>query len=349
MAEKGIHTISEIMSQPLVWQNALDISRSQAAGLMTFWQNQQVDEVIFTGCGSTYYLSLIGAALFQQLTGVPTRAYPASELVFYPNYQAGRKYLLVTVSRSGTTTETVEAAHVFREQTHGPIIGVGCYSESTLMQLADFALVADSAREESVAQTRSFSTMLVLVQLLAGYLGGQGDASSLAELPEICQRLLKDYHEQAQKLGQDERLGQFFFLGSHTRYGIACEGMLKLKEMSLAHSEAFHTLEFRHGPMSVVNEQTLIIGLLGEGAYTHEATVLKEMAGRGARVLAIANEHTSSWANPVTLRANVPEWGRPVLYLPVLQLMAFYRALHNQQNPDRPTNLEAVVSLDSLR
>lgn len=349
MPEKGIHTISEIMSQPLVWQNALEVFRSRASALMTFWQSQQVDEVIFTGCGSTYYLSQVGAALFQQLTGVPARAYPASELVFYPNYRPGRKYLLVTVSRSGTTTETVEAAHVFREQARGSIVGVGCYSESTLMQLADFALVVDSAREESVAQTRSFSSMTVLVQLMAGYLGGQGDMSSLSALPEICQRLLNEYHEQAQMLGRDDRLKQFVFLGSHARYGIACEGMLKLKEMSLSHSEAFHTLEFRHGPMSVVNEQTLIIGLLGDGAYGHEAAVLKEMAGRGARILAVANEHASSWANPVTLRANVPEWGRPVLYLPVLQLMAYYRALHNQQNPDRPTNLEAVVSLDSLR
>jgi glucosamine--fructose-6-phosphate aminotransferase (isomerizing) len=349
MANKGLHTFAEIMSQPLVWREALEIFQARAVGLRALWDEETFDEVIFTGCGSTYYLSLVGAALFQQLTGVQARAYPASELIFYPPYRPGRKYLLMTVSRSGTTSETVEAARLFRERAAGKVIGVGCYSESDLMQSADLALVIDSARERSIAQTRSFSSMLVAVQLIAGYLGGQGDAALLAELPVVCERLLNDYHEFAQRLGEDQRLERFFFLGSHARYGVACEAMLKLKEMSLSYSEAFHPLEFRHGPMSMVNDGTLIIGLLGDSAYHHEAAVLKDMAGRGARTLAIANEHAASWPSPISMRASVPEWGRPVLYLPVLQLMAYYRALANGQDPDRPSNLDAVVSLDNLR
>jgi glucosamine--fructose-6-phosphate aminotransferase (isomerizing) len=349
MANKGLHTFAEIMSQPLVWREALEAFQARAIGLRALWNETAFDEAIFTGCGSTYYLSLAGAALFQQLTGVSARAYPASELIFYPPYRTNKTYLLVTVSRSGTTSETIEAAHIFRERAAGKIIGVGCYGESPLMQSADLALVIDSARERSIAQTRSFSSMLVMVQLIAGYLGGQGDATLLATLPNGCERLLNDHHEFAQRLGEDQRLERFYFLGSHARYGVACEAMLKLKEMSLSHSEAFHPLEFRHGPMSMVNENTLIVGLLGESAYNHETAVLKEMAGRGARTLAIANTHTAGWANPISLRADVPEWGQPVLYLPVLQLMAYYRALANGQDPDHPTNLEAVVSLDNLR
>lgn len=349
MANKGLHTFAEIMSQPLVWKEALEVFQARAVGLRALWEECSFDEVIFTGCGSTYYLSLTGAALFQQLTGVTARAYPASELIFYPPYRNGKTYLLVTVSRSGTTSETIEAARVFREQATGKIVGVGCYSESPLMQSADLALVIDSARERSVAQTRSFSSMLVVVQLIAGYLGGQGDATRLTAMPDVCERILNDYHEAAQKLGEDQRLERFFFLGSHARYGVACEAMLKLKEMSLSYSEAFHPLEFRHGPMSMVNENTLLIGLLGDSAYNHEAAVLKDMTGRGARTLAIANSHSAGWANPISLRADVPEWARPVLYLPALQLMAYYRALANGQDPDRPTNLEAVVSLDNLR
>lgn len=349
MTQKGIHTFEEIMSQPAVWQDTLGVFQARAADLQTFWEDGAFDEVIFTGCGSTHYLSLVGATLFQHLTGMPTRAYPASELVFYPPYRPDKKYLLVMVSRSGTTTETVEAARVFQEMGAGQSIGVGCDSDSTLMQLADFALVADSAREESVAQTRSFSSMLLLVQLLAAYLGGKGDASTLSAVPEAGEHLLTTYHEVARQLGEDRAIERFFFLGSHMRYGIACESMLKLKEMSLSYGEAFHVLEFRHGPMSMVNDQTLMIGLLGDNTYTHEAAVLQEMQARNAQVLAVANQHSLEWPNAITFGMDLPEWGRPVLYLPVLQLMAYYRALMNGQNPDQPQSLTAVVSLDNLR
>ncbi len=355
MAERGAHTYAEIISQPAVWAEALAVFASQAAALSRFWQQHTFDQVIFTGCGSTYYLSLTGAALFQAQTGIPTRAYPASELVFYPEaaYFKNSKTLLVAVSRSGETTETVEAVQVFREIAQGKVITVGCYSESRLVQAADLALIVDSAREESVAQTRSFSTMTVLVQLLAAHCAGAGDHTSLADLPQVCARLLDEYNLQAQQLGEDQAINQFFFLGSQHLYGIACEAMLKMKEMSLSHSEAFHTLEFRHGPMSMVTERTLITGLLTPTAHVHELAVVQQMHARGARTLALAEE--ASWLtngiqdNRVVLDSHLPAWSRPVLYLPVLQLLAYYRAMANGQNPDRPANLDAVVSLGSLR
>ena len=349
MSKPGQYTLTEIMSQPSVWQETLHVFERDAAALKSLWGGGAFDEVIFTGCGSTHYLSLVGARLFEQLSGVRTRAYPASELVFYPPYQAGRRYLLVTVSRSGTTTETIEAAHVFREAAAGMILGVGCYPDSELMQLADLALVSSSAQEQSVAQTRSFSSMLVLVQLIAAYLSGAGSPTALNALPDAGDHLLREYSDLARQLGDDDSIGRFFFLGSHALYGIACEAMLKMKEMSLSYSESYHTLEFRHGPMSMVNDHALVVGLLGNTAYLQEAAVLTEMQARGAQVLAVSDAHSASWSHMITLGSDVPPWGRPVLYLPVLQLMAYYRALANGQNPDRPTNLEAVVSLDRLR
>lgn len=348
----GTHTYNEIKSQPAVWGDALDVFRENAVSLKSFWQREPFDEVIFTGCGSTYYLSLVGARLFQSLVRIPARALPASEIVLYPDsvLLPHRKTLLVTISRSGTTTETVVAARIFRERTGSPVLSVGCYSESELMQAADFGLAIDSAREQSVAQTRSFSSMLVMVQLIAGYLGGHGDADSLAYLPEKCDLLLKQYGDAARQLGENDALQRFFFLGSDTLYGVACEAMLKLKEMSLSYSEAFHTLEFRHGPMSMVNQQTLMIGLISDAAYDHERTVIKQMQDRGARVLMLGNfpERFNDWATTVDVGIDVPVWGRPVLYLPVLQLMAYYRAIANGQDPDNPTHLDAVVSLDDL-
>ena len=344
MTVNGQFTYAEIMSQPTIWQAALD--EFPAAAVRDLWQ-VGFDQVIFTGCGSTYYLAQVAARLFQTLTGVSARAYPASELVFYPEvaYMPGQRYLLVTVSRSGTTTETVAAARIFRENATGQILGIGCDSESPLMQAADLALTVDSAQEESVAQTRSFSTMLVLAQQLAGLIAGE-DLGALVGLPAAVASMLITYEAMARELGESLDTQRFFFLGSHTRYGMACEAMLKMKEMSLAYSEAFHMLEFRHGPMSMVNEEALVVGLLADGVCEHETAVLRDMQERGARILGIAAG--CAWPNAVEIGTFIPDWGRPVLYLPVLQLLAYYRALANGQNPDQPANLTAVVSLDNL-
>ena len=116
--------------------------------------------------------------------------------------------------------------------------------------------------------------------------------------------------------------------------GVASEAMLKMKEMSLSYSEAFHFLEFRHGPMSMVNDHTLVVGLIGEEAAAQEIAVLRNMKARGAQILALTeNDHAmNEWAHVVHLDSMLPSWARPVTYMPVLQLMAYYRALSNGQN-----------------
>jgi glucosamine--fructose-6-phosphate aminotransferase (isomerizing) len=310
--------------------------------------------VLFTGCGSTHYLSLSAAALFQALTHIPSRAYPASELVLFPEriYTLESHPFLVTVSRSGKTTETLDAVRVFKQRTGGEVLAITCDDASALAQAADLNLATNAAQEKSVAQTRSFSSMAVLAEALAAHVAGIDAAAQLAPLPSRCERLLTDYAELAQTLGQDREIQRFFFLGTGYLHGIANEAMLKMKEMSLAYSEAFHTLEFRHGPMSMVDEHALIVGLLSEASQAHEVAVLEQMHARGARILAISENGSglpaSERVHEVVLRSGVPAWARTILYLPVLQLMAYHRALTNGQNPDRPAHLDAVIVLGSL-
>jgi glucosamine--fructose-6-phosphate aminotransferase (isomerizing) len=345
-------TFTEINSQPTVWHQTL--TAFDAAELLTLWQAHHPQRVLFTGCGSTYYLSIIAANLFQALTGVPAQARPASELVLFPDivFAPQESTLLIAISRSGTTTETIDAVKQYKTQIGSPVIVVTCDGNTPLSELADVRLVAWDAQEESVAQTRSFSSMLVLVEALCGALAGQSPTPLLASLPTSCERLLKDYAPLAERLGCSPDIERFFFLGSGFLYGMACEAMLKMKEMTLSYSEAFHCLEFRHGPMSMVNERTLIVGLLSEPVQVHEAAVLRQMHERGAQVLALS-EHgsglpASDRVHEVVLQSGLPAWARTVLYLPVLHLLAYHRALFNHQNPDRPANLTAVVTLDSL-
>ncbi|GIL09333.1 MAG: glucosamine--fructose-6-phosphate aminotransferase [Chloroflexota bacterium] len=349
--QRGIHTFTEITSQPELWDKAVDAFQRQSGAFSALWEAGNFDQLLLTGCGSTYYLALAGAALFQRLTGISARAYPASEIALLPDLALLPKArpLLIAVSRSGKTTETLEAVRVFRERTGQPVVSVTCASASALSAQSDLAIAIDEAQEQSLAQTRSFACMLIVVEALAA-LAGRADSAAVAKLTPIVTRALASYHDLARRLGEDKQIERFFFLGSGPLYGIACEGMLKMKEMSLAYSEAFHVLEFRHGPMSMVNAQTLIVGLISDEAHPQEIAVLRQMHQRGAQVLALAEQDYGSdlagWAHFVRLDTGLPGWARPVTYLLVLQLMAYYRALLRDQDPDRPTNLDFVISLD---
>lgn len=337
----GAYTLEEIRSQPAAWQETLAYLGARAEDLAAVGPTG-FDEVLVTGCGSTYYLALAAAALLQELTGVRARGLPASEIWLYPDsaYRAGAKTLLLAVSRSGTTTETVRAVESFRARATGSVVTLSCYPESALAGLGDLNLVLAAGQEKSVAQTRAFSSLYLATVFLAHLWAGRSP-EAFSGLPEAGTRLLEHYAPLAERLGGDLTLERFYFLGSGPRYGLACEVSLKLKEMTLSHSEPFHFLEFRHGPQSMVTDTALLVGLVSERNRATERAVLREMNARGAQVLSLAETDAD-----VTFAADVPEGLQGVLYLPVLQLLAFRRSLAKGLNPDRPQNLEAVVRLE---
>jgi glucosamine--fructose-6-phosphate aminotransferase (isomerizing) len=343
-------TLQEILSQPTAWKAVLQELEQQAAALKKHWKPKKIQEAVFTGCGSTYYLSRSAAEIFKGETGALVSAYPASDLYLFPDLvlTKGVPRILVTLSRSGETSETLRAADQFHSRDNGPVYAITCYEESSLVKKASVSLIAREAREKSVAQTRSFSSMLVAVTGLAALLAGRPLRSRFLHLPKLGADLISSHHDLSRQLGNNPNFERFFFLGSGPLYGLACEAMLKMKEMSLSYSEAFQFLEFRHGPMSMVNENTLILGLLSETAFEHEARLLSDMRKLGAQVFAITPIELSKEQadHQVVLPGGLSDLERGALYLPLLQLLAFYRSVSKGLNPDKPFNLTDVVNLD---
>lgn len=351
MLSSSQHTYREILSQPEVWPEALEVGQAAMPRVRALWEGSQPGGLLFTGCGSTYYLSLTAAALARG-AGLKASAMPASEvwLLGEEVLPVQSRVWLVAVSRSGETSETLGAVEAFRRAGGQVVIAVTCEPESELARRADWALAVPGAREQSIAQTRSFTSMLLVCQLLvAAVTSDNGLASRLQALPALGRRLLDQYGGLAAALGGNGKLERFFFLGNGPLYGLAQEAMLKMKEMSLSHSEAFHTLEFRHGPKSLVDERALVIGLLSDGVRLQEAAVLAEMRTIGGHTLALANEgNVEDCGNPeylIHLGSGLRTAERLVLYLPVLQLLAYYRALAKGLNPDQPRHLSAAVIL----
>jgi glucosamine--fructose-6-phosphate aminotransferase (isomerizing) len=340
---RGKYTRQEIFSQPESWALALEVLNNQYKVILDFSHKEKYDQFIFTGCGSTYYLSLAAAALFQELTGFPARALPASELWLYPRsaYISNARTLLIAISRSGETTETLQACEAFNTRKDGDLITMVCCPDSRLARKGAVNLIFPSGIEKSVAQTRAFSTLYLGVVGLSTLWSGRIDLfEKLNILPPVSRELLAKYGSIAAQIGKNLQLDRVFFLGSGARYGLACELNLKMKEMSLTNSEAFHFLEFRHGPKSMVSRNTLIIGLISEENFPSEYAVLEEMRTLGSQVLTIGENHTD-----ITFMSGVEEVIRNILYLPFGQVLAYERSVAMGLDPDHPNNLDAVVKL----
>jgi len=350
--ERGIHTYREIMGQFAAWEATLDDLLSQKRRLERFFQEEGFEEVVFTGCGSSYFLSLVAAAAFQTITGIRSSALPASEIFLYPERSLMHKgaILLVAVSRSGETMETLKAVKTFRGRGGERVLAITCYQESALVKSVSFSLVARKAEEKSVVQTGSFSTMLLAAQLFAAIAAGRADYQiELKALPTYGTRVMKESHPFIQRKAEDERYAQFFFLGSGGYYGLACEASLKMKEMSLSQAEPFHSLEFRHGPKSMVDEHSLVIALLSDSAMSYEVPLLAELKGYGGQVLALVERGSKDELGGVDyvipLHSGLSELARGLLFMPPLQLLGYYRAMAKGLNPDRPAHLDPVVRL----
>jgi glucosamine--fructose-6-phosphate aminotransferase (isomerizing) len=349
MQNKNTATYNEISTQTEAWSQGIENTLASSIP-----EGKEYDQVLFTGCGSTYYLSLAAASLYQELTGRFARAVPGGELLL--NSQtvlsdsskiSNKKTLLVAVSRSGTTTETVKAVEKFKSEKRGDVIVISNYDE-TLSKLGDISIVIPKGQEVSVAQTRSFASMYVAATVLCARMAKRDDlVNKMSRLPSAGQQLIRNYEGVSQVIGEDLNFDRFYFLGSGIRYGLACEVNLKMKEMTLTHSEPFQFLEFRHGPMSMVNKCAIVIGMVSESNFKHEIAVLNEMKALGGKTVALAESEPGKISDvDILFASQVPEQVRGVLYLPVLQLMAYYRSMAKGLNPDRPTNLTAVVKLN---
>jgi glucosamine--fructose-6-phosphate aminotransferase (isomerizing) len=342
MVHSDFATYNEIISQTAAWKEAVkaiqrSIERIKELNLNIYTQ------VLFIGCGSTYYLSLAAASLFQSVTGIIARAMPSSELLLFPEsvYSKG-KQLMIAISRSGSTSETLRVARDFKANHHGDLVLITNYNDSPLAAMADLVISIDTGREQSIVQTRSFASMFVAASAFA-YVCRSSESLDLfnEDYFQLGDKLIENYHKQTFTLGNDPVIQRVFFLGSGFRYGLACEAALKLKEMSQLSAEPFHFLEFRHGPISMVDRYTLVLGLMSENAFVHEEKVIKDIQVFGGKTLTIGNNHAD-----ISFHSTVPEMARGVFYLPFFQLFAYRRAIYNKKDPDNPHNLTAVVQLN---
>ncbi len=339
-------TLREILNQPDIWAQEIICSRKEKWSIPPAGMGRCT--VIFVGCGTSYYLAQSAAAAYTRLTRRPSRAVPGSEVFLNPkdNFSPQEKLLAVPISRSGTTTETVWAAQYFRKKMHVPVLSITCYPDSALAKAGNWKITLPYVQEKSVVMTGSFSSQLLAVVLAAD----PQMAFKLKGLPRQGEKLLTLYQPLIQALSKNpKKFDHFVFCGQGLFYGIANEAMLKMKEMTLSFSEAYHALEYRHGPKSIVTKKTLLTVFLTETGMKQEIRFLSDMKKLGARTLVMAPAATKEIKRHadylIELGTTVPEPGRMFLAIALVQLFGYYRAMAKGINPDSPKNLTQVVHL----
>jgi glucosamine--fructose-6-phosphate aminotransferase (isomerizing) len=351
ITEQGQHTLSEINSQPECWRKCL--ARLNGSPTMTAATKlaRPGAEWVFVGCGTSYYLAQAAAASFNCLN-LPARAVPASDLLMYPalTLHAGRDYIPVVISRSGRTSEAIRAAHMLEKDHNRRTIAITCADGQPLESTCSVTLKLLDADEQSTVMTRSFTSMLLGLQYLAAIVtGNDAYRRALIELPQQVEPLLADIPQRLRLFAESRSFSDFVFLAQGPLFGIASECMLKVTESSSSYAQVFHSLEFRHGPKSIVSAETMIMFLISETSYEAEVELLEEMKALGAATVVIAN-HLESRARraadfAIELGLNSPEYARPAAFTIWGQLYGVYYGIKKGLNPDAPKNLTRVVEL----
>ncbi len=347
-------TYSEIMSQAAVWREILDSYPAQAERLgermADLRRREGGPRIVVTGCGTAYALGLTVASVLRHYE-IPAFALPASEVAFYSDQLVDRPSALLAISRSGMSSEVLWASEAFcRVFPRQTLITLTTQPESTLANDADIILDASSAQERAVPETRSFTSMLLLAHAFAASLGGDAEClDRLGSLPAALDSVMPAFVEVADQISSHWAVSRYFFLGAGPLYGIALEGMFKIKEYTGGWAEAFYPLEFRHGPRAAANSEAVVVGLLSDRQAGAELRLLREMKGQGAKTMAVFEQRMEIDLAGVDLAIELPgglnEWERGALVAPLLQLMGFCMAQQAGLDPDHPAGLRAVTQL----
>ena len=346
----GAHSLAEILSQAECWEACLKELTHSVSLKEVEARFGRSEEWLFIGCGSSYYVALAAAATMKLITGRRARAIPASEMLLYPELVlSASPFVPILISRSGQTSEVLQAAEMLRDRDI-PNVAISCAQGQSLEKLATLTITVP-ADEQSTVMTRSFTSMLLALQFLAGRISGSTSyCDELMAMPTAAKRALKPVPEQIHEFVASHTFTNYVCLGQGPFYGLACEYGLKVMEMSISSSQVFHSLEFRHGPKSVVTRDTLLIFLLSEKGYDAECDLLEEMKSLGGTTMVIANRATARVraAADLLVELQIPhtELARLAPSLVPGQLLALHTGLKKGVNPDSPRYLSRAVILE---
>ncbi|RGK94807.1 glutamine--fructose-6-phosphate transaminase (isomerizing) [Blautia obeum] len=319
---------------------------------------QDIDQIYIIACGSAYHVGMAAQYVFEDMVRVPVRVELASEFR-YRNPILNPKALAIIISQSGETADSLAALRLCKENnihTLGIVNVVG----SSIAREADNVFYTLAGPEISVATTKAYSTQLIAAYVLAiqfakvkGTISEEQYAAYIKELetlPDKIQRIIDDKERIQWFASKQANAKDVFFIGRGIDYAICLEGSLKMKEISYIHSEAYAAGELKHGTISLIEDGTLVIGVLTQPAlYEKTVSNMVECRSRGAYLMGLTTfgnyniEDTADFT--VYMPKTDPHFATSLAVIP-LQLLGYYVSVAKGLDVDKPRNLAKSVTVE---
>ena len=317
-----------------------------------------IDKIYIVACGSAYHVGCVAKPILSKLCRLPVFVELASEFK-YSDPMVDNKTLTIVISQSG---ETLDTYHALKEAASrgSRIISVVNVVGSTIAMASEDVLFTWAGPEIAVATTKAYSAQLIVMYMLAMYMGRVRVVATEADEKELIRQLealpdaveaILEKKEQVQYLASLFYSSKdIFFLGRNIDYALALEGSLKLKEISYIHSEAYAAGELKHGTISLIEQGSLVVALCTYKPLKEKlVSNIKEVVARGAVVIALANEGDTNIEAVADHVIELPEWEEltmPSLAIIPLQLFAYYVASLKGCDIDKPRNLAKSVTVE---
>ena len=356
--------LKEIHEQPKAIRDTLR-SRITADGLVNLAELNlaedeiwQLRKVVMVACGTAYHAGLVGKYVFEKLLRLPVEVDVASEFR-YRNPLLGEDTLVVVISQSGETADTLAAMRLAKEK-GSPVVAITNVVGSTVSREAGRVIYTWAGPEIAVASTKAYITQLIVLYLVALQIGQTAGLIPEVEIVAMTVALKKLPMDVAGIIAKEEIIKKFagrikgwedtFFIGRGLDYAVALEGSLKLKEISYIHAEAYPAGELKHGTLALITENIPVIALATQPElYEKMWSNIKEVKARDAYVLAIVNEGDNETGKEVDDVFEIPATNSlfsPVLTVIPLQLLSYYASVMRGCDVDKPRNLAKSVTVE---
>jgi glutamine---fructose-6-phosphate transaminase (isomerizing) len=365
--DKGAYAhfmLKEIFEQPNSIRDAMrgrlsiEESTAKLGGLnMSSRELRDVDRMVLTACGTALHAARLGECLIESLAHIPTEVEFASEFR-YRNMPMNKDTLVIVISQSGETIDSLAALRESKRKGYRTL-GICNSVGSTIPRESDGGVYMHAGPEIGVAATKSFTSQVVILTLLALLLGrirhlssaqGIEVISALESLPDLARQVLDQAARIEELAGKYADAAGFLFFGRQYNYPIALEGALKLKEISYKFAEGHPSAELKHGVIALIGPDVPSIMIAPDDAvYDKNINTLEQIKARKGRVIAIATEgrkQIASLADDVIFIPKCPDFISPILAVIPLQLFAYHLAVKLGCDVDKPRNLAKSVTVE---
>lgn len=336
------YMLKEIMEEPIVLEKTL---KPFIENFDSVFDISDYEEIHIVACGSAMYAGMIGKSLIEENANIRVLCEVASEYR-YKKVLYDRKTLVIVISQSGETADTIAAMRKAKE--NGALtLAIVNVKGSTIAGESDRQIFIEAGPEIAVATTKAYILQVAIMALLACRVAGKKDiVNELKKLPRLLKEVIdrRDiYLEIAKKISNREDI---FFIGRKIDYAISLEGSLKLKEVSYIHSEAYQAGELKHGTISLIDKGTPVFAIVTEDDIK-EKTIsnICEVKARGAMIIVVSNEDGFECDYLIKV-PRVSEFLQPILVVPCLQLIAYEVAKIRGCDIDKPKNLAKSVTVE---